>query len=123
MKTKLNKDYNHVPLMCYSPEPDFDEITGGLNIEVHNYLVVSFDTTVDVYFNKDDSLVFSQWPAGAPLQLTNKINFLTVSETCTMSFMWANKSLDFSDIDTSDFLVDDEGSYLVDEEGKYLTSA
>jgi len=122
VKEKLNVDYNNKPLMCFAPNPNIVSITAGTEFDVFNYHVVCFSVDVDFYFNLDESLSYAAWPANRALQLTNKINYMTVDTDCQMMIMWGTNGLDYSEAVSNPFLQDGDGKYLTDSDGEYLIS-
>ena len=85
-KTKLNTDYNHVPLQCFAPETDILAVTGGANTDVSSYSVICMDTDTDLKFN-DTGETYADWPANQPLQLAHGIDTIVFGSSCKVMYM------------------------------------
>ena len=86
-KTKLNRDYNNVPLQCFTPEPTFMAVTSGAAVDVTSCSVICFDQDASIFFNGVSSPAYVDWPASQPLQLSNKINSVTFNISGTLMYM------------------------------------
>ncbi len=86
-KTRLNTDLDNIPLQCFTPEPDFVEVTADTELDINSYSVICFDQEADIFFNDDDSVVYSEWPAHQTLQVNKRVQSITFSIDGTLMYM------------------------------------
>ncbi len=86
-KSSLNTDLDNVKLQCFTPEPDFVEVSSGSAVDVNKYSVICFDQEADIFFNGNNDIIYKEWPANFPLQINKRVQSITFSVDGTLQHM------------------------------------